>query len=89
MTTIFETKSGSTYSLDHANRTIARLTGEGAPTGRIAAGRKFAEVTEIVVGKQVIITWGSDTQMLDDSYGEGLKITITSPVTKVTTEERS
>jgi hypothetical protein len=80
----FKTETGSVYSLNETDRTIARITGAGEPTDRIAAGRKYdcLDPHEPEIGKSLIIVWGDDTPPLTmDS--NALRTTITSRIVEI------
>ena len=55
----FTTITGSIYQVDLAARTIERVQGAYPATARVGAGpRRFAEISDIVVGRGVLVQWG-------------------------------
>jgi len=81
----FQTETGSIYIVDLSEKTLRKLNGTGdAPaTERIASGRRFANITDIIVGRRVVIFWGIDTPLLEGSPADATPITTTSRVVEV------
>jgi hypothetical protein len=90
----FTTKSGSVYEINTDSKKIRRLKGTEDPTprqGKDGEWRPYADIfpNPIQVGKGVVIAWGSDTPLLDETkamFGDdaaGMPITTTSKVIMV------
>jgi len=61
----FETISGSLYEVDQKNCCVRRLVGVNDPTPRQGPDgewRDYADITYIIPGQPVIITWRFDTE---------------------------
>jgi len=83
---IFTTKTGSVYVVDLYEKLIQRVVGQGEPTGRVASGKPYKEISEISIGKPVTIIWGSNVPALEGAPGDAgyvVKATVTSPVVSI------
>ena len=90
----FTTQSGSVYEINTDSKKIRRLKGKEDPTprqGKDGEWRPYVDTfpNPIQVGKGVVIAWGSDTPLLDETkamFGDdaaGMPITTTSKVVLV------
>jgi hypothetical protein len=79
---IFYTISGSIYEIDENRKQIRRLHGNNEPTSRQGKNgnwKKYATISDIAIGKPVIIVWEALTF-------DRIKTTMTSAVEKVSTQ---
>ena len=90
----FTTQSGSVYEINTDSKKIRRLKGTEDPTprqGKDGEWRSYADIfpNPIQVGRGVVIAWGDDTPLLDETkvmFGDdaaGMPITTTSKVIMV------
>lgn len=89
----FQTITGSLYELNKDIKSIRRLNGANDPTprqGKDGEWRKYANTSDIEVGSRVIIVWGNDTELLNETKedlarngGFAVPTTITSQVVSI------
>jgi hypothetical protein len=83
MTFTFTTESGSVYEVDEAGHRMRRVTGEEPPTprqGDDGAWKDYAVLSEVEVGKSVMIGWAVMKAENGETVAVKVEATVTSPV---------
>lgn len=84
---IFRTISGSSYEVDQEKKKIRRLYGKLPSTarqGQDGEWKSFADLSELTIGRPVIIVWAYDC----DSLGPVAKSTMTSLLAEIVNQEQ-
>jgi hypothetical protein len=82
----FKTESGSEYEVNTDKKEIRRLSGNADPTlrqGRDGDWKSYEDISEIVVGRSVIVFHTKNTSLFSGSPKYAIPGTITSRVTNI------
>lgn len=82
----FKTETNSVYVVDEKEKLIMRKSGENSPTdrqGQDGVFKKYETISNIEVGKRVIIDWGGGEELFEGSPSDATPVTLTSPVAEI------
>lgn len=82
----FKTESGSEYEVNADDKKIRRLFGKVKPTDRQGADgewKKYEDISDIVVGRSVIVVYGKAEPLLPGSPRHAVPGCVTSRVASV------